>query len=34
MFKNQLKKVSKTIATMHEDLQYEYAKELEQLMEM
>jgi hypothetical protein len=31
MFQNQLKKISKTIATMHEDLQYEYTKELEQL---
>ena len=31
MFNNQLKKISKAIATMHEDLQYEYAKELEQL---
>lgn len=34
MFQNQIKKISKTIATMHEDLQYEYAKELEQLSEM
>ena len=31
MFNNQLKKISKAIATMHEDLQYEYVKELEQL---
>lgn len=31
MFQNQLKKISKAIATMHEDLQYEYVKELEQL---
>jgi hypothetical protein len=31
MFQNQLKKISKAIATMHEDLQYEYTKELEQL---
>jgi len=31
MFQNQLKKVEKAIATMHEDLQYEYVKELEQL---
>ncbi len=31
MFNNQLKKISKAIATMHEDLQFEYAKELEQL---
>lgn len=33
MFQNQIKKISKTIATMHEDLQYEYIKELEQLTE-
>ena len=31
MFNNQLKEISKAIATMHEDLQYEYVKELEQL---
>lgn len=31
MYHNQLKKISKTIATMHEDLQYEYVKELEKL---
>jgi hypothetical protein len=31
MYLNQLKKITKTIATMHEDLQYEYARELEQL---
>jgi len=31
MYQNQLKKISKTIATMHEDLQYEYVKEIEQL---
>lgn len=31
MYLNQLKKISKTIAAMHEDLQYEYARELEQL---
>jgi hypothetical protein len=31
MYHNQLKKISKTIAAMHEDLQYEYARELEQL---
>lgn len=31
MFQNQLKKISKIMATMHEDLQYEYAKELEPL---
>ena len=31
MYQNQLKKTAKAIATMHEDLQYEYVKELEQL---
>ena len=31
MYLNQLKKISKTIAAMHEDLQYEYARELETL---
>jgi hypothetical protein len=31
MYLNQLKKITKTITTMHEDLQYEYARELEQL---
>jgi hypothetical protein len=31
MYLNQLKKITKTIATMHEDLQYEYTRELEQL---
>jgi len=30
MYQNQLKKIFKTIATMHEDLQYEYLRELEQ----
>lgn len=30
MYLNQLKKITKTIGTMHEDLQYEYVKELEQ----
>ncbi len=34
MFQHQLKKISKTIATMHEDLQYEYVKELEPLTDM
>jgi hypothetical protein len=34
ILQNQLKKISKTIATMHEDLQYEYSKELEHLTEM
>jgi hypothetical protein len=28
MYQNQLKKTEKTIAAMHEDLQYEYAKQL------
>jgi len=31
MYLNQLKKISKTITAMHEDLQYEYVRELEQL---
>jgi hypothetical protein len=31
MYYNQLKKITKTVATMHEDLQYEYVRELEQL---
>lgn len=31
MYQNQLKKIAKTIATMHEDLQYEYNRELDQL---
>ena len=31
MYLNQLKKISKAIAAMHEDLQYEYARELETL---
>jgi hypothetical protein len=31
MYQNQLKKISKTIVTMHEDLQYEYVKELKQI---
>ncbi len=30
MYQNQLKKITKAIAGMHEDLQYEYVKELEQ----
>ena len=34
ILQNQLKKISKTIATKHEDLQYEYSKELEHLAEM
>ena len=31
MYHNQLKKISKILAVMHEDLQYEYARELQQL---
>jgi hypothetical protein len=31
MYQNQLKKIAKTVATMHEDLQYEYSRELDQL---
>ncbi len=31
MYQNQLKKTSKTICSMHEDLQYEYVKKLDQL---
>lgn len=31
MYYNQLKKISKAIASMHEDLQYEYARELDGL---
>jgi hypothetical protein len=31
MYQNQLKKIAKAIAAMHEDLQYEYKKELEKL---
>jgi hypothetical protein len=31
IYQNQLKKISKSIATMHEDLQYEYLKELDRL---
>lgn len=31
MYQNQIKKVTKTLASMHEDLQYEYVKELELL---
>lgn len=31
MYQNQLKKISKSIATMHEDLQYDYVKELKLL---
>lgn len=32
LYQNQLKKITKTIATMHEDMQYEYVKELEQFV--
>lgn len=31
LLNNQLKKISKSIATMHEDLQYEYVKEVKDL---
>ncbi len=31
MYQNQLKKIAKTITEMHEDLQYEYARELKDL---
>jgi len=31
MYLNQLKKISKTISAMHEDLQYEYRREMEKL---
>ena len=31
MYGNQLKKIAKAIATMHEDLQYEFNRELDQL---
>ncbi|MEP7255109.1 MAG: hypothetical protein ABI666_04990 [Ferruginibacter sp.] len=31
IYQNQLKKISKSIATMHEDLQYDYVKELKLL---
>ncbi len=31
IYHNQLKKISKSIASMHEDLQYEYTRELEEL---
>lgn len=31
MYQNQLKKISKVVAGMHEDLQYEYVKELDRL---
>lgn len=34
MYQNQLKKISKSIATMHEDLQYEYVKQLEPLTDI
>ena len=30
MFQNQVKKISKAMSALHEDLQYEYARELEQ----
>ena len=31
MFQTQLKKIAKVVASMHEDLQYEYVKEMEEL---
>ncbi len=31
LYQNQLKKINAVIATMHEDLQYDYIKELQQL---
>ncbi|MEO6541417.1 MAG: hypothetical protein ABIN74_10515 [Ferruginibacter sp.] len=31
MYQNQIKKIAKSVSTMHEDLQYEYVKELEEL---
>lgn len=33
IFQNQLKKINKSIASMHEDLQYDYLKEIEKLAE-
>ena len=32
MYQNQLKKITKAIAGMHEDLQYEYTRELDELI--
>lgn len=32
IYQNQLKKITKTLASLHEDLQYEYVKELEDLV--
>lgn len=32
MYRNQLKKISKVVAGLHEDLQYEYVKELDRLV--
>lgn len=31
MYQNQLKKIAKAVGNMHEDLQYEYVKEMEKL---
>jgi hypothetical protein len=31
MYNNQLKKITKTVATLHEDLQYDYLKEINKL---
>jgi hypothetical protein len=33
LYQNQLKKINKTIGTMHEDLQYDYIKEVEKLID-
>ena len=33
LYQNQLKKINKTISTMHEDLQYDYIKEVEKLID-
>jgi len=32
IYQNQLKKINKTVATLHEDLQYDYLKEIEKLL--
>jgi hypothetical protein len=32
LYQNQLKKINKTVATFHEDLQYDYLKEIEKLL--
>jgi hypothetical protein len=33
LYQNQLKKIKKTLGTMHEDLQYDYIKKLEKLVD-